>query len=519
MDSRSKLSLTLLTLVLAAWTGYRLGHSELSPGHGATAESPKAVEPAPEGWSVHQDPMGFAVNVPRQWTVRGDRSSGRVEVEGPADEQIILWPVFSPSAGEARGGFQSVAAAVFGKLAAKVWPGARWEAPEAVSQTAMVWRGRLGGRIAVAALTWVPSPRGAAACLYGVSAPEARYRSVEQTAARILGSFRVTGAPASPKTAAPAVSYVRWTDPRENAFSLDVPAQWRVSGGLYRFASTDVRADVEAISPDQRIRITSGDSGIPPFAVPNQMLLMAGFGEGSWYSPGYGVRMMVRRYVSGTAFAQEYVENAAADGCAALRFTSARDRPDAVEAINRVNAQLGGYGVGVRLSAGEVSFTCAKNGQRMEGYYFAATQLVQTPAVAQWSVPHIYGFLATPECAALSRSVLGRMIQSFRINPQWAAMQQNITANTSRIVARTNQEITRLITEGYEARQASDDEIARRRSNAILGREDVIDPATGEQFKIESGSNYYWVDNLGNIVGTETHTLPDIDFREMIRLP
>jgi hypothetical protein len=81
-----------------------------------------------------------------------------------------------------------------------------------------------------------------------MAAPEARYRQLEETFAKILQSFRVSGAPA--KEAAPSLSYVRWQDPRENAFSLDVPSQWKMSGGLFRFASVDTRAGVEALSPD-----------------------------------------------------------------------------------------------------------------------------------------------------------------------------------------------------------------------------------------------------------------------------
>ncbi len=63
------------------------------------------------------------------------------------------------------------------------------------------------------------------------------------------------------------------------------------------------------------------------------------------------------------------------------------------------------------------------------------------------------------------------------------------------------------------------DELARRRSNAILGVEDVVDPLTGREFKVESGSNYYWVDHRERIVGTETDVRPSLDFRELIRLP
>jgi hypothetical protein len=52
-----------------------------------------------------------------------------------------------------------------------------------------------------------------------------------------------------------------------------------------------------------------------------------------------------------------------------------------------------------------------------------------------------------------------------------------------------------------------------------LGVADVIDQTTGRQMKVESGSNYYWVDHRGTIIGTQTDTRPNLDFRELTRLP
>src|SRR5579883_1369180 len=38
-----------------------------------------------------------------------------------------------------------------------------------------------------------------------------------------------------------AISYTSWRDPKEGAFTVDVPHGWKVTGGLYRFAPIDVR--------------------------------------------------------------------------------------------------------------------------------------------------------------------------------------------------------------------------------------------------------------------------------------
>jgi hypothetical protein len=59
------------------------------------------------------------------------------------------------------------------------------------------------------------------------------------------------------------LTFVRWQDPKEHAFSLEVPKQWAVSGGLFRFASVDVRPAIEAVSPDGHVRIVAGDAQPP----------------------------------------------------------------------------------------------------------------------------------------------------------------------------------------------------------------------------------------------------------------
>lgn len=471
----------------------------------------------PRGWTEHKDPLGFSIQTPAAWTVSADPRTGCVTATGPAGEQVTVWPVFIP------GVFQPASAgAVLARLASRVAPTVLWEQVEALGPSAVRARGVARAQTVVAAFSWSLSPRGTAGYLYTATAPTDRFGEAGETLAKILASFQAGGAPVTESSEKkPSLKYVRWTDPREQAFSLDVPQGWAVEGGLYRAAPTDVRVGFAMTSPDGDIRLTGGDWELPTFTEPNQMLTMTGFREGSWYSPGYGVNFLVRRYVPGLAFAQEYVTTKIVRGGSDLRFTETRDRPDAVQAFNQIYSQYGQMGMGVFFTAGEVFFTFRQNNRDLEGYYFAATRRVQPAGMPSglWNAEYLFGGTAPPAQKALAEEVLATMVKTFQINPQWAGMQQNITANASKIVSRTHEEISGIIQSTYENRQRSDDELSRRRSNATLGLEDVVDPQTGREIKIESGSNYYWMDPRGTIVGTETHTRPDLDFRELIRLP
>lgn len=511
MDSRMRGSAIALAVVVVALLAFRLGQRRgAAPDSG---ESPRQVQTkAPRGWGTHEDPAGFVVQIPIGWSASGDRSSGRVEASGPEGQAVFIWPLFVPGALD-----PSSAPAVLQAVAAKLVPQAQWEPARASSSSARA-HGRDGDREAVAVLTWAVSPKGSAVFAYVTAAPAARYRDEEETFARILGSFRVAGAPVE-EAAAAAPSFVPWRDPRESAFTIEVPSGWRVQGGLFRAASVDTRPAIEMVSPDGEIRVTGGDPELPPFTEPTPMLQMTGFTEGSWYSPGYGVNMMVRRYATGLAFAREYVAGKVAAGCADLVFVDARDRPDVAQAINSIYGRFAG-GITMRMTTGEVAFTCARGGRPMSGYYFAGTLLTTVPGTgALWHVEMLHGYLAPSDRVAEAQTVLDHGLRTFRFDPSWWSMQQNLTGQTSRIVSETNEQITQGISDSYWNRQGVMDEISRRRSNAILGVEDVVDPVDGREIKVESGSNYYWIDHRGTIVGTDTYTKPDIDFRELIGLP
>ncbi len=254
---------------------------------------------------------------------------------------------------------------------------------------------------------------------------------------------------------------------------------------------------VELLSPNGQVRITAGDAEVPIFIEPFSYLGIT-YGEGTWYPAGYGTFYYVRRYVPGTAYAREYVQTKAARGCSDISVIShgTRDREDALRAINALVTQWGSVGIQAQVTAGEVAFTCRTNEQLRHGYYFAASGRKQE-----------------------AQTALERLLDSYRVNPQWARMQSNSIAQPSEIIARAHQEVSRLINDTYWTKVASDARISRIGADARRGVEEVVDLLTGRQMTVGNGSSYYWVDQRGMIVGTQTSTIPYVDFRPLVRLP
>ncbi len=81
-----------------------------------------------------------------------------------------------------------------------------------------------------------------------------------------------------------------------------------------------------------------------------------------------------------------------------------------------------------------------------------------------------------------------------------------------------NDDVRETLSSGYWGRQRVYDALSERRSKATLEVEDVLDDAAGVTYRVDSGSDYYWIDPSGAIVGTNTDTRPDVDFREIVRL-
>ncbi len=143
-----------------------------------------------------------------------------------------------------------------------------------------------------------------AGVFYVVAARESGYRQRQNDFARILQSFRTIGAATGAGEEAPGgVQYVRFSDPKEGAFTMDVPAGWKTEGGLFRLSPLYHQAAVESVSPDGQIRIMVGDGAIPPVIDPTGDMFLSGLPEGSVY----GAVTRVWRFKPGAVFCREYV--------------------------------------------------------------------------------------------------------------------------------------------------------------------------------------------------------------------
>lgn len=161
------------------------------------------------------------------------------------------------------------------------------------------------------------------------------------------------------------LGYVAWKDPLQGAFTMEVPAGWKVTGGMYQFAPVDQRLQVDAGSPDGSMHIQIGDARLTPLSAPGPSSQTRGLHEGQSYEVN-GITYTILRSMNGAQFSRLYVQSRLAKTLTGLKIGESRDRPDVAQALGQPLQN------GASMGATEFSFT--RGGQTMRGACYARVE-------------------------------------------------------------------------------------------------------------------------------------------------
>ena len=300
----------------------------------------------PADWRLHKDPRGFELRLPPGWAVE-TKDELLITAGSPSTgEFVAISPFIAPAGTDPQECLQK-APGTFPSLFPQgriqtVRPGTRQgEAAASLSFD--------GNRRA----TLLCSLDGRAGMLYAIAAPAPTFELRRPDLVRVLDSFSFTGAGGG-RSSETALSYKKFRDPKEGAFTVEVPDGWQVSGGAVRRAAVEVYPRLEVRSPDGKVRAFVGGDDLRTHAIPNRMLTFSGFPEGSEYSPGYGVTFVVRPVASGSQYAQEHASQRL--GCQGYTRTGGGQRPDLARQLGSIYEQRGF--IDVDLDVGEATFRC-----------------------------------------------------------------------------------------------------------------------------------------------------------------
>jgi len=316
--------------------------------------------------------------------------------------------------------------------------------------------------------------------------------------------------PASSASTAPeTVTFVKWTDPTEQSFSVEVPKGWNVNGGVHWNGPTDARGFLRVKSSDEKVQVFIDDPDILPRQVPHPAYTQMGWVEGRVVQTQAGP-VLIQRFLTGSQFAKQYTMQRI---CKKPHWVKADDMSSLSQSItDSIKPEAQASGAIARASAGEASFLC----NNAQGYVFVTTVLASstTGPIQIWGVYKLSGFTsADPARSMQARYVMNHMMATWTINKSWEeAYKRKIKDVTGRVIAMQNALAAQVRRNAAES--ASNDlsrlnhpnkgvnvrpgERSSSSVNTTLGTKDVCD-AIGRCKNVSTDYDTYFMDHSGNV--------------------
>ena len=304
----------------------------------------------------------------------------------------------------------------------------------------------------------------------------------------------------------PKVTYVKFEDPVEHAFTAEVPEGWEAKGGVYRLGFSDARAMLDLKSPDGKINVRLGDVAIPPYSLPTQYHPR----EGETVDLGAQAQLTVARYHSGQDFARLYAIARFRELCQKLEPQLSDSAPPVKNYIPRDTSAK-------QTSSGQITYRCDEGSKSRIAYAYAHTSLLQgalgsrrarkfycsgvrSGRGARDSSAFIGDFYDQPEVEGVSEADgrRGPQYQSARQHQRRAALSAQVQQFEAKMRAMQNQ------VNAFERRQAAQAAQVQSFDNVLVGITPTIDPL-GNQRDVWTGPHHnYWINGTGTVVNSDT---------------
>ena len=294
--------------------------------------------------------------------------------------------------------------------------------------------------------------------VFAMAAPSASLEAQRPTLVKVLSSFGFdvaasAGAIAHSSSSLSNLRFVKWVDPKEQAFTAQVPAGWKVEGGMFRFSPTDARASCYLRSPDGQIAIRSGDVTVPCFKMPNDLDASFGKREGQQVGIGAGLLGILLRYLPAQDFNQWYAANRLSQAVSNLQLSNPEDMPEFARKVDATTkaSNFTGDRPPALVTAARVSFTGTSEGKPVSGVIVSWT----TRSGAIWTGHPNVCFLspaANPQAAQQAfASILDHLVFQGTPNPEWRDRQARVVFQKVAEQAEVGNQFMRLQAERFAA--------------------------------------------------------------------
>jgi hypothetical protein len=303
---------------------------------------------------------------------------------------------------------------------------------------------------------------------------------------------------ATPNAAAGPVTWIKYQDPAEQAFTVDVPKGWKITGGTYRFGQLDPRPMADMMSPDGKIDIRLGDYHVPPFSTLTPTLMGLGWREGHPYSPRGLAQGVIANYRPGWVFADVYGQGRFSSQCQHLHLKSMKKAELMIPPA--ANSQT---------TAGEVVYACDSASGPQVAYVYAETQLTMMQGVGTWLVTCLYSFIASQDRSQEAVKLLMHSLSTFAMSEQWEYRQLQLNGQASGQIMRDFHQNMAAIQQDFQRRSAASQSQFDSIDRAIRGVDLTTDSIDGKQREVWTGTgNTHWINGLNQVVDSPSQPDP-----------
>lgn len=261
-----------------------------------------------------------------------------------------------------------------------------------------------------------------------------------KTALLVVAGVLIGGMPqiSAQSAGTSGVRFVRWAEPQERGFSVEIPQGWTAEGGIKWHSQIDPQGFLRVQSPDGKIQAFIGDPDLLTRQVPTAAgRMQAGVGEGQIFRTPSGGPAKLERYMNGTQYAKQH---ASWRVCQNPTWVSAQEQPEVSRAMARaIEPEFRKWNMSMTAdaNAGEATFTCGAS----QGAVDATTIHVGGNGPIQlWTVYRVAGFLsADPLRTMEARYVMEHMMATITIDPAWqAALDRRAMQLTGSVISMQN---------------------------------------------------------------------------------
>ena len=155
--------------------------------------------------------------------------------------------------------------------------------------------------------------------------------------------------------------------------------------------------------------------------------------------------------------------------------------------------------------------------ETMQNWYYMCTGLQAEPAHFARAKKQLI-FALSNTCYNLQPIIAYNQQEAQRVGQSWASHNQRMMQNQANFEASQRAHVNKsnaindAIMSGWKERNAASDRSQEQFLDVINERSNVVDPTTGQGYKVASGANQYWMNSNGEYIGTELHDYnPNLD--------